>query len=186
MNNDIVCRFCGPRLNFVEAFYPPVVHLCHKCLLVQLQEIVAPDEAFPEYSYFSAYSDAWLDHAERYVEPTTARFGLGPMSRVIGLDSNDGHLRQFFVQFDQIYHEHFSYFIVLATERTFTAQCIRVFDVEEPWTHGGSLRIYAYHAADESRPRLPAVFGVAAPSARNSDVNSFSGKQLHGLSPMVF
>jgi SAM-dependent methyltransferase len=270
MNSDIKCRFCGGplvevvdlgmsplcesyvaknQLNSMEPFYPLVVHVCRDCLLVQLQEYVAPDEIFPEYAYFSAYSDAWLDHAQRYVELTTARFGLGPMSRVIELGSNDGYLLQFFVrrgipalgidpaanvaraaeargvptlvkffgvetarelaekniqgdlvlgnnvlaqvtnlnffvegvriilkphgvctiefphllktiadnQFDQIYHEHFSYFTALTAERIFTAHGMRIFDVEELWTHGGSLRIYACHAADESHPTLPAV-----------------------------
>src|ERR1700728_1013745 len=46
----------------------------------------------------STYSDAWLDHTQRYMEPTTARFGPGPMSRVIESGSNDGYLLQFFLQ----------------------------------------------------------------------------------------
>lgn len=46
-------------------------------------------------------------------------------------------------QFDTIYHEHFSYFSLLAVERILAAHGLRVFDVEELWTHGGSLRIYA-------------------------------------------
>jgi len=270
MNSNIKCRFCGgplaevvdlgmsplcesfvseQQLNSMEPFYPLVVHVCRDCLLVQLQEYVAPAQIFPEYAYFSAFSDAWLDHARRYVELMTARFGLGPMSRVIELGSNDGYLLQFFVQkgipalgidpaanvakaaeargvptlvrffgvetareladknmqgdlvlgnnvlaqvtdvnsfvegvrvilkphgvctiefphllktmvdnqFDQIYHEHFSYFTALAAERIFAAHGMRIFDVEELWTHGGSLRIYACHAADESHATLPAV-----------------------------
>jgi hypothetical protein len=55
-------------------------------------------------------------------------------------------------QFDTIYHEHFSYFSLLAIETIFARHGLTVFDVEELWTHGGSLRIYARHAADESRP----------------------------------
>jgi SAM-dependent methyltransferase len=270
MNNDTNCRFCGgslaefvdlgmsplcesyltkDQLNSMEPFYPLAAHVCRHCLLVQLEEYVAPEHIFSEYAYFSAYSDAWLDHAQRYVEITTARFGLGPMSRVIELGSNDGYLLQFFVQtgipalgidpaanvaraaeargvptlvkffgvetarelaekniqgdlvlgnnvlaqvtnvnsfvegvriilkphgvctfefphllktiadnqFDQIYHEHFSYFTVLTTERIFSAHGMRIFDVEELWTHGGSLRIYTCHADDESHPTLPAV-----------------------------
>ena len=49
-------------------------------------------------------------------------------------------------QFDTIYHEHFSYFSYLTAERVFDAHCLRIFDVEELTTHGGSLRIYAEHA----------------------------------------
>lgn len=54
-------------------------------------------------------------------------------------------------QFDTIYHEHFSYFSLLAVERIFAAHQLVVFDVEELWTHGGSLRVYGRPAADASR-----------------------------------
>ena len=53
-------------------------------------------------------------------------------------------------EFDTIYHEHFSYFSALTVERVFAAHGLRLFDVEELPTHGGSLRIYATHAEDES------------------------------------
>ncbi len=49
-------------------------------------------------------------------------------------------------QFDTIYHEHFSYFSLLAAERILNRHGLPVFDVEELPTHGGSLRIYATHA----------------------------------------
>jgi C-methyltransferase C-terminal domain len=52
-------------------------------------------------------------------------------------------------QYDTIYHEHFSYFSFSAVRRVFAAHELRVFDVEELPTHGGSLRIYACHAGDE-------------------------------------
>jgi hypothetical protein len=55
-------------------------------------------------------------------------------------------------QFDTIYHEHFSYFSFITTEQIFAAHGLTVFDVEELPTHGGSLRIYARHAEDISRP----------------------------------
>lgn len=48
-------------------------------------------------------------------------------------------------QFDTIYHEHFSYFSLLTVERIFAAYHLRIFDVEQIDTHGGSLRIYACH-----------------------------------------
>ena len=50
-------------------------------------------------------------------------------------------------QFDTIYHEHFSYFSWLASERVLAAHGLQAFDVEELTTHGGSLRVYAGHAA---------------------------------------
>jgi hypothetical protein len=49
-------------------------------------------------------------------------------------------------QFDTIYHEHFFYFSLLAAVKIFAAHGLRVFDVEELPTHGGSLRIYGCHA----------------------------------------
>jgi SAM-dependent methyltransferase len=55
-------------------------------------------------------------------------------------------------QFDQIYHEHFCYFGLLSTERIFAGHGMTIFDVDEVPTHGGSLRIYACHAGDESHP----------------------------------
>ena len=55
-------------------------------------------------------------------------------------------------QFDTIYHEHFSYFSFLAVEKVFARHGMTLFDVEELPTHGGSLRIYARHAQDSSKP----------------------------------
>lgn len=55
-------------------------------------------------------------------------------------------------QFDTIYHEHFSYFSFTAAERVFAHHGLVLFDVEELSTHGGSLRIYARHAADADKP----------------------------------
>ncbi|NJL27768.1 MAG: class I SAM-dependent methyltransferase [Thermoanaerobaculia bacterium] len=55
-------------------------------------------------------------------------------------------------QFDTIYHEHFSYFSLLAVRKVFAAHGLEIFDVEELSTHGGSLRIFARHQADGSRP----------------------------------
>jgi len=48
-----------------------------------------------------------------------------------------------FNQFDTIYHEHFSYLSLLAVERIFLVNGLRIFDVESLPTHGGSLRVYA-------------------------------------------
>jgi len=55
-------------------------------------------------------------------------------------------------QFDTIYHEHFSYFSLVTVEKIFAAHGLTLFDVEELHTHGGSLRIYARHAEDSSKP----------------------------------
>lgn len=55
-------------------------------------------------------------------------------------------------QFDTIYHEHFSYFSFLTVDKVFAAHELNIFDVEELPTHGGSLRIYAGHQEDDSKP----------------------------------
>jgi SAM-dependent methyltransferase len=52
-------------------------------------------------------------------------------------------------QWDTIYHEHFSYFSWLTVREIFAAHGLRLFDVEELPTHGGSLRIYGAHTDDE-------------------------------------
>ena len=51
------------------------------------------------------------------------------------------------VQFDTIYHEHYSYLSLLAVEQVLGAHGMRVFDVEQLPTHGGSLRLYCCHQA---------------------------------------
>jgi SAM-dependent methyltransferase len=55
-------------------------------------------------------------------------------------------------QWDTIYHEHFSYFSFLTVSRVFAAHGLRLFDVEELPTHGGSLRIYGAHHDDAGKP----------------------------------
>ncbi|HSV01646.1 MAG TPA: class I SAM-dependent methyltransferase [Phenylobacterium sp.] len=50
------------------------------------------------------------------------------------------------VQFDTIYHEHFSYLSLLAVEQVLRANGLRPFDVERLATHGGSLRLFVCHA----------------------------------------
>ena len=64
------------------------------------------------------------------------------------------HLLQLmkYSQFDTIYHEHFSYFSFLSVEQVFARHGMKLFDVEELSTHGGSLRIYACHDCDASKP----------------------------------
>jgi hypothetical protein len=55
-------------------------------------------------------------------------------------------------QFDTIYHEHFSYLSLYTVKQIFESQGLELFDVDEIPTHGGSLRIYAKHIEDESKP----------------------------------
>ena len=258
--DSLACRFCGApleltvvdlgmsplcesfvpadRLERMEPFYPLHVRACTRCWLVQLPALVAPEDIFTEYAYFSGYSTAWVEHARAYVEMIRARLELGETDLVVELASNDGYLLQHFVgtdvpvlgidpaanvaaaaeergvptlveffgretakrlvaegrraslvvgnnvlaqvpdlndfvagvklvlrdegtatfefphllqlldglQYDTIYHEHFSYFSLGAVAEIFRAHGLEVYDVEELWTHGGSLRVYAQHA----------------------------------------
>jgi hypothetical protein len=107
------------------------------------------------------------------------RFELGGESLVVEIASNDGYLLQHFIsglktllhprgvvtmefpllqqlmrqnQFDTIYHEHYSYLSWLVVEQSFARQGLRIFDVEELSTHGGSLRIFARHADADGEP----------------------------------
>ncbi|MFA7281140.1 MAG: class I SAM-dependent methyltransferase [Sterolibacterium sp.] len=68
-------------------------------------------------------------------------------------------------QFDTIYHEHFSYLSIYTVQRIFNSAGLRVWDVEELPTHGGSLRIYGCHTAD-AREITTAVAAIQAEEAR--------------------
>ena len=67
-----------------------------------------------------------------------------------------------FNQFDTIYHEHFCYFSLFTVEQVFKAHGMRLFDVAELPTHGGSLRIYGCHIDDASRRNLEYLAGLRA------------------------
>jgi 2-polyprenyl-3-methyl-5-hydroxy-6-metoxy-1,4-benzoquinol methylase len=230
------------QLNQMEPFYPLRAYVCTKCYLVQVPVFQSSEEIFGDYSYFSSFSDSWLQHAETYAESIIGRFGFGTDSQVIEIASNDGYLLQYFQkkgipvlgiepaqnvaqvaqkagiqtleeffshrtamelaregkyadllignnvlahvpdvndfvrgmkvilkphgiitmefphlmrliaenQFDTIYHEHFSYFSFTIATKLFGHHGLRIFDVDELPTHGGSLRIYARHAEDAS------------------------------------
>ena len=60
------------------------------------------------------------------------------------------HLMQLIehTQFDTVYHEHFSYLSLYTVSRIFEVAGLRLWDVEQLPTHGGSLRIFGCHAAD--------------------------------------
>jgi SAM-dependent methyltransferase len=68
-------------------------------------------------------------------------------------------------QYDTIYHEHFSYLSLSTTERIFNAHGLRIFDVEELSTHGGSLRIYACHLENNHYQDSPKLLEVKSREA---------------------
>jgi SAM-dependent methyltransferase len=86
------------QLNRPETYFPLKVWVCHHCFLVQIDEFKSSDSIFnEEYVYFSSYSTTWLEHAKKYVDMVTDRFGLNKSSSVIEIASNDGYLLQYFV-----------------------------------------------------------------------------------------
>jgi len=122
MIHEPVCRFCRAplrhtfvdlgmsplcqrhlrpeQLSEMEPFYPLHAWVCSECFLVQIEEVVPPQEIFGDgsYAYFSSFADSWLRHAAQYVELVSERFGLGPKSLVVEVASNDGYLLQNFVR----------------------------------------------------------------------------------------
>ncbi len=68
-------------------------------------------------------------------------------------------------QFDTIYHEHFSYLSLYTVERIFKAAGLRIWNVEELPTHGGSLRVYGCHG-EVARQASPAVSAMLAVEER--------------------
>jgi hypothetical protein len=68
-------------------------------------------------------------------------------------------------QFDTIYQEHYSYFSFGAAKRAFEAHGLRVFDVEELPTHGGSLRVYACHEGNGALATRESVGALLAKEA---------------------
>jgi 2-polyprenyl-3-methyl-5-hydroxy-6-metoxy-1,4-benzoquinol methylase len=65
-------------------------------------------------------------------------------------------------EFDTIYHEHFSYFSLISTQKILAAHGLRIFDVEELKSHGGSLRIFACRDTSRAHQTGPNVQKVIA------------------------
>ena len=65
-------------------------------------------------------------------------------------------------EFDTIYHEHFSYFSLISTIKIMEAHGLRIFDVEELKSHGGSLRMFACRANSQAHSLMPSVSKVIA------------------------
>lgn len=75
------------------------------------------------------------------------------------------------IQFDTVYHEHYSYLSIQTVIKIFQSAGLRVFRVEELTTHGGSLRIYGCHDND-NRSEHPSVLKI------------LSLEKLHGLNKL--
>jgi hypothetical protein len=81
-----------------EPMFPLRVYVCGNCYLAQLADFRRPETMFrSDYAYYSSYSGSWMDHARRYVDMVTERFGLSKDSFVVEVASNDGYLLRNFV-----------------------------------------------------------------------------------------
>jgi SAM-dependent methyltransferase len=79
-------------------------------------------------------------------------------------------------QFDTIYHEHYCYFSLISAQAIFAGHGMTIFDVEEIPTHGGSLRIYARHTADERRPLTDRLIDLQ----RREEAAGFRDLEMYG------
>lgn len=85
------------------------------------------------------------------------------------------------VQFDTIYHEHYSYLSLVSVERILAAAGLRAFDVEEIPTHGGSLRLFVCRS-DAGHKETPALLALRAREAA-ARLDSLAGYE--GFAPRV-
>jgi 2-polyprenyl-3-methyl-5-hydroxy-6-metoxy-1,4-benzoquinol methylase len=81
-------------------------------------------------------------------------------------------------QFDTVYHEHFSYLSFMTTVEIFAKAGLRVFDVEEIGTHGGSLRVSSCRADCMTHPTNSRVEALMD---RERDAGMFSRDFYNGL-----
>lgn len=79
-----------------QRYYPLHTYVCGNCFLVQVGKRVSPETIYAEYSYFSSYSDSWLEHSRRYVQMMGEKFGINQNNFVVEIASNDGYLLQYF------------------------------------------------------------------------------------------
>jgi hypothetical protein len=61
------------------------------CPVLQTPALIAPEETFTEYAYFSSCSDSWVGHAGRPVDGAAELLQLGQNSFVVEVASNDGY-----------------------------------------------------------------------------------------------
>lgn len=86
------------QLGQPEQRFPLNLAFCAHCALVQITEIVPPEQLFSEYLYFSSFSDTMLQSAHELVETLIPARRLNPKSLVVEIASNDGYLLQYYVK----------------------------------------------------------------------------------------
>ncbi|MEO8003030.1 MAG: class I SAM-dependent methyltransferase, partial [Arenimonas sp.] len=81
-------------------------------------------------------------------------------------------------QFDTVYHEHFSYFSLHTVQKIFNAHGLRIWDVEELPTHGGSLRLWACpHTAKHAQTSAVAILMDKEAQAGMLEIDYYLGFQ---------
>ena len=79
-----------------------------------------------------------------------------------------------FIQFDTIYHEHYSYLSLITVEKILNSHGLMVFDVEELATHGGSLRVYASQLGTRIEEPRVAILRVKELKAGMSNIKTYT------------
>jgi len=104
---DILCLGRTPLANALlteehlrspELTYPLDLVFCPNCTLVQITEMVPPEELFRDYLYFSSFADTAVQNAKELVDRLLATRCLNSRSLVVEIASNDGYLLQFYHQ----------------------------------------------------------------------------------------
>lgn len=85
------------QLDQPEPRFPLDLAFCPRCALVQITEVVPPEELFGEYAYFSSYSSTMVAHAQHIVQRLIAERDLGAGSLAMEIASNDGYLLQHYL-----------------------------------------------------------------------------------------
>lgn len=88
--------FLKPEQFSKEVFYPLDICLCDECGMVQLKQVVSPDEMFKEYAYFTGTSPQNVKHLGDMALSIINKFGIRKNSLVVDVGSNDGTLLQWF------------------------------------------------------------------------------------------
>lgn len=82
-----------------EARFPLALTFCPACALLQVTETIPANILYRrDYPYFSSSSPALLKHSAEHVEALVRKNGLGPLSFVVEVASNDGYLLRNFVE----------------------------------------------------------------------------------------
>jgi len=86
------------QLSQPEPSFPLDLSFCPHCTLVQITEVVPPEQMFSDYLYFSSFSDTMLRQSRALVERLIAQRSLNQNSLAAEIASNDGYLLQYYHQ----------------------------------------------------------------------------------------